>query len=108
MDGPLTLLAVRYSSSELSLWVNGEKVDYFSGNYSLVGIKEIAFDKASLEFKGNVRQVLYFNEALSDAELEYITSADIDLTIHNYKGSLSKISATYEDVGVKDRLTKLF
>ena len=105
-------LAIKYSVEESSIWINGKQefggIIGFTG-FSANNLKDISFDTFSGEYlEANVRSVLYFNEALSDAELEYITSADIDLTIHNYKGSLSKISATYEDVGVKDRLTKLF
>jgi len=105
-------LAIKYSVEESSIWINGKQefggIIGFTG-FSANNLKDISFDTFSGEYlEANVRSLLYFNEALSNAELEYITSADIDLTIHNYKGSLSKISATYEDVGVKDRLTKLF
>ena len=104
-------IAVKYKQDDFALWVNGVELNSDTLGVTPTGLNQISFTQgngSNLPFYGNTRQILYFNEALSDAELEYITSADIDLTIHNYKGSLSKISATYEDVGVKDRLTKLF
>ena len=104
-------LAIKYKQNDFSLFVNGSKVGTSSGNVFSIGtLNTLSFDNGSgsEDFYGKTRSLLYFDKALSDAELEYITSADIDLTVHNYKGSLNKISATYEDVGVKDRLTKLF
>ena len=105
-------IALKYKENDFSVWVNGNKTQGDTSGAAPTGtLKQMQFASGAnsgSDFYGNCRQVIYFNEALSDAELEYITSADIDLTIHNYKGSLSKISATYEDVGVKDRLTKLF
>jgi len=104
-------IALKYDINSVKVFMDGVKVSSDITVSGLpTGLHTAAFNRGDgiYPMLGFVKGAYYFDKALSDAELEYITSSNIDLTIHNYKGSLSKISATYEDVGVKDRLTKLF
>jgi len=105
-------LAIKYSVEESSIWVNGKQefggIIGFTG-FSANNLKDISFDTFSSEpLEAKVRSVLYFNEALSNAELEYITSSDIDVVLQNNKLKATMLGDTYEDGHVEDRLNELF
>jgi len=75
----LSKVAVRYSLNNFSLWINGVKR---SETLSYAGIpantlNNLSFDRngaGELDFYGNVKQVLTFNTALSDADLATLTT----------------------------------
>ena len=58
--------------------------------------------------EANVRSLLYFNEALTDAELEALTSSNIDRVLKNYNRRGELLGATYESTHVKTKLNELF
>lgn len=71
-------IAYKISSTEISLWANGIKVDSVTGSFSVWGanvINNLSFDGLSYEkFYGNAKQIQYFDSALNDNELETLTS----------------------------------
>lgn len=69
-------IALKYKSTDISLWVNGFELSTNSGTLTLSGLSELAFDygNGNLDFYGKTKQLMTFKTALSDSELEQITS----------------------------------
>jgi hypothetical protein len=71
-------IAVKYKINDFALWINGTEYDVSSsGNtFSSGALSQLSFDNASAanNFYGNVKQVLYFPEALSDTDLATLTT----------------------------------
>jgi len=65
-------------------------------------------DSSSFPYKGNIRSAMVFNEALSDAELEKLTSSDITQVLRNYNRRGELLGVTYESTGVQTKLNELF
>ena len=69
-------IGLKYKQNDFALWVNGvEALTDTSGN-TPVGLNELAFDNgAGLDnFYGNTKQIQYYDSALTDSELETLTS----------------------------------
>ena len=69
--------AIKYKSGDYAFWVNGTEVatnTSTSGTHT--GLNELAFDMGdgSNDFYGKTKQVLYIPTALTDAELEDLTT----------------------------------
>jgi hypothetical protein len=103
-------IAFKYKNNDCSFWINGSKLSIDSSVTIPNGFITTQFDNGSgaNPFYGKARSILYFNEALSDAELEYITSSDIDVVLQNNKLKATMLGDTYEDGHVEDRLNELF
>ena len=71
-------VALLYKLNDCSLWVNGFKVAVDTSVNMPSGLSELAFDSGagSDDFYGKTKEVITFNEALSDTELEALTSYD--------------------------------
>ena len=70
-------IAVRYSINGFNLWVNGFELGSDTVTNTPNNLSDISFDTASLnDFYGKAKEVIAFNEALSDTELEALTSYD--------------------------------
>ena len=71
-------VAIRYKSSDFSFFVNGVKVNsQLSGALSFNSpLSELAFDSADggSNFFGKVKSLITFDTALTDAELECLTT----------------------------------
>jgi hypothetical protein len=71
-------IAFKYKENDFALWVNGvERVTDTSGSvFPPNTLNELSFDYGgpSAFFNGNVKQVLVFKEALSDADLATLTT----------------------------------
>ena len=75
----LNKVAVKYSATELTLFVNGVKIESNSSNASFSNGTLDSFDfslwnQIQSPFQGKLNQVLYFPTALSDAELATLTT----------------------------------
>jgi len=67
-------IALKYKQNDFALWVNGvEALTDTSGN-APIGMDELSLSYSGTEFKGNVKQIQYFDSALNDSDLETITS----------------------------------
>ena len=62
-------IALRYQVNQIDLFVNGTKVGTSTGNSSPTGLNNL-----QLGTEGKVKEVRVYNTALSDSELEYLTS----------------------------------
>ena len=69
-------IAVKYNSSNTSIYYNGFLIKSINQSANLSGINELKFTSggASQPFYGNTKQLQYFDSALIDSELETLTS----------------------------------
>jgi len=69
-------IAIKYTSGNSSLWVNGVEVDTDNSAFSGLSISALSFDNGGPVniFYGNTKQLQYYNSALTDSELEQLTS----------------------------------
>jgi hypothetical protein len=70
-------MCYKYKSNDFALWVNGVEVDSSVVNtLTLTGLNNLSFSSgnATNKFLGNVRALHYFPEALTDAELQSLTT----------------------------------
>ena len=93
------------------MWVNGVELHSDTTGTVPSGLNQISFtqgDGSALPFFGKTRSLLYFNEALTDEELEALTSSNIDQVLKNYQTIGERLGATYESTHVKTKLNELF
>jgi len=71
-----TKILVKYKTNDFALWVNGFKVVTDSSGYVPTGLNQLKFSNFSNSepFNGNTKQVQYYNSALTESELEKLTS----------------------------------
>ena len=69
-------VALKYKSGDYALWVGGIEVQTKTSAFTPTGLSELAFDSGSggNDFYGKVRNLQVFTEALTDAELQELTS----------------------------------
>ena len=99
-------IALKYKQDDFALWINGEEVAVDSSGNTPNDLNEMLMFAG--EFNAAIRQILYFNEALTDAELEALTSSNIDRVLKNYNRRGELLGATYESTHVKTKLNELF
>ena len=103
-------VAIKYKENDFAVWIDGYEAHVDNAGVVPTGLNTILFDRGdgSDIFHGNARSVLYFNEALSDAELEALTTSNIDQVLKNYQTIGERLGATYESTRVKTKLNELF
>jgi len=70
-------IALKYSSNGFNLWANGFELGTDTVTNLPNNLSDLSFDTASLNpLYGKTKEVMTFNEALSDTELEALTSYD--------------------------------
>jgi len=69
-------IGLKYKSGDYALWINGTEVSTSSNSNLPSGLNSLQFDSGggSLNFYGNVKYVAVFKEALTDAELQTLTT----------------------------------
>jgi hypothetical protein len=69
-------ISVKYKSNDFALWVNGFKVATDLSGLTSIGLDRLNFDDGggAADFYGKTREVQYFDSALTDAQLETLTS----------------------------------
>jgi hypothetical protein len=70
-------VAFKYKSGDYALWVNGIEVatsTATTGNHSNLNRLNFDFGQGSDDFYGNTKQIQYFDTALTDQELQQLTS----------------------------------
>ena len=69
-------LALKYSASSCSFWINGIKVGEEVNKVMPTGLSRLDFNNQNLTdaFYGNTKQIQYFDSALNDTDLETLTS----------------------------------
>ena len=70
--------AIKYKSGDNSFFINGFKVDGNTNSISMSGLSELDFDDGAGadDFYGKTKQLMTFKTALTDSELETLTSWD--------------------------------
>jgi hypothetical protein len=68
--------AIKYKVNDFSLWVNGFEVGVDTSGSVPTGLSALSFSNAggTLPFYGKTKQIQYFDSALTDSELETLTS----------------------------------
>jgi hypothetical protein len=68
-------IAIKYKSNDIALWVNGVEVAVNNQTLSLSGLNQISFDygNGNFDFYGKTKDLQYYNTALTDERLIYIT-----------------------------------
>ena len=71
-----TKIALKYKSNDFALWVNGYEVATDSSGYVPTGLKQLKLGNFSgtEPFQGKTKEIGYYDTALTDLELEYLTS----------------------------------
>jgi len=71
-----TKIAFKYKANDFALWVNGVEVGTDNVGSAPSGLNQINFHNGASgsPFYGNMKQLVYFNEALSDSELATLTT----------------------------------
>lgn len=69
-------IAFKYKSEDTALWINGVEVDTKTNTFTISGLDELSFndDSVSNKFFGETKQLMTFKTALTDSELEKLTS----------------------------------
>ena len=67
---------IKYKQNDFALWVNGFELGTDNSGVTPTGLSELALDDGSgiNDFYGNTKQIQYYNSALTDSELEQLTS----------------------------------
>ena len=69
-------IAIKYTSGNSSLWVNGVEVDTDNAAFSGLSLSYLSFNNGGTNnpFYGNIKDVRIYNTALSDSELAALTT----------------------------------
>ena len=69
-------LLIKYKSNDISFWLNGFKVGFDTSANTPSGLKNLSFSYPTnaINFYGKTKEVGYYDTALTDEELEYLTS----------------------------------
>jgi hypothetical protein len=72
----LNKVAIRYKENDFSLWINGVEVATGTSGSTPSGLSELNFTRGdgANKFSGKVKALAVFNEALTDSELECLTT----------------------------------
>ena len=68
--------SIKYKSNDIGLWLNGYELAVNTQTISLSGLNELegAYGSGSFPFYGSAKQIQYYDSALTDSELEQLTS----------------------------------
>ena len=69
-------IIIKYKQNDYSFWVNGFKVGTDTSGNTPIGLDRINFDRGTggNVFYGKTKEIGYYDTALTDLELEYLTS----------------------------------
>jgi len=66
--------ALKYNSPETTIWVDGFEIYTSAVSYALNSLSKFSFTSQGSPFYGKTKEIGYYDEVLTDEELEYITS----------------------------------
>ena len=71
-----TKVLVKYKQNDFALWVNGFEFDSDESGFTPIGLDNLSFDRGTgtLNFYGKTKELDYYDEILTDLELETLTS----------------------------------
>ncbi len=68
-------LIIKYKENDFALWVNGFEVSTDTSGVTPIGLDDLSFDFVDTgHFYGKTKEIAYYDEILTDEELEYMTS----------------------------------
>ena len=69
-------IAIKYDNTNVYLWANGIEYFQYSPIITPIGLSTLNFDDSvgGDDFYGKTKEIAYYDTALTDAELEYLTS----------------------------------
>jgi hypothetical protein len=67
-------ISLKYKTNDFALWINGFEIDTDTNGTIPSGLNQLRFDDFSDKFYGKTKELAVFKEALTDAELENLTS----------------------------------
>ena len=69
-------ISVKYKQNDFALWVNGFELATDTSGITPIGLSELSFDRGdgALDFYGKTKELAYYDEVLTDLELETLTS----------------------------------
>lgn len=69
-------IALKYNENDFALWINGTEISTDTSGLTPIGLNNLEFNNANgtSNFFGKCKQLIYFNEALTDTELETLTT----------------------------------
>ena len=68
-------IAIKYKENDFALWVNGTEVSTDTSGSVPIGLNDLSFDRANiLTFFGKTKALAVWKEALSDSELQSLTT----------------------------------
>ena len=68
-------LIIKYKENDFALWANGFEVSTDTSGVTPIGLDNLSFDFVDTgHFYGNTKEIAYYDTALTDAELETLTS----------------------------------
>lgn len=70
-------VSVKYKENDFAMWVNGFEVSTDTSGITPINLSKINFDSGQQSggyFYGNTKEIGYYDTALTDEELEYLTS----------------------------------
>jgi hypothetical protein len=69
-------IAIKYKQNDFSLWVNGIELETDTNGITPIGLSKLNINGATSPsaFKGNVKDVKIYNTALTDQELQALTT----------------------------------
>ena len=69
-------ISVKYKENDFSIWFNGFEVATDASGSNPIGLNDLSFNAAiaANNFYGNTKQIQYYDSALTDSELETLTS----------------------------------
>jgi len=73
----LNKIAVVYKTNDFQIWVNGIKLFTDTSGSTPIGLNELNFNSDGIggsAFRGKIKQIQYFDSALSDSELQALTT----------------------------------
>ena len=76
LGGYLVKIALKYKANQYKGFINGFEVVLTQSSNLPTGLNRLAFDNGigNADFFGNTKQIQYYNSALTDSELETLTS----------------------------------
>ena len=69
-------IALKYKSGNNSIFINGDKINDYTGTFSITGLTKLSFDYGGVDYTPEglkTKQIKVYTETLSDAELRLLT-----------------------------------
>ena len=94
-------IAFKYKTNDFALWIDGVEVDTDpTGTTQNIGLIALTLDRTNSNlqpFYGKIKCIAVFKEALTDAELECLTTTSTNQVLGEYKIYVERSGGVYEN-----------